>query len=85
MSMISRYKRPGGFVQLLSLIETSTAAKKEKFLEIVRSESESWANAIEQRVLTIPADEGYGSKGFPAWGIPGGATLQFTLECLKIA
>lgn len=39
----------------------------------------------EQRVLTIPADEGYGSKGFPAWGIPGGATLQFTLECLKIA
>ncbi|MAV92028.1 MAG: hypothetical protein CL676_11465 [Bdellovibrionaceae bacterium] len=53
MSMISRYKRPGGFVQLLSLIETSTAAKKEKFLEIVRSESESWANAIEQRVLTM--------------------------------
>lgn len=53
MSMISRYKRPGGFVQLLSLIETSSAAKKEKFLEIVRSESESWANAIEQRVLTM--------------------------------
>tara|TARA_B110001452_G_scaffold22147_1_gene17751 strand:+ start:1404 stop:2561 length:1158 start_codon:yes stop_codon:yes gene_type:complete len=39
----------------------------------------------EKRLLTIPADEGYGAKGFPAWGIPPGATLQFTLECLKIA
>jgi len=38
----------------------------------------------EERKLTIPADEGYGAKGFPAWGIPPGATLEFTLECLKI-
>ena len=39
----------------------------------------------EERKLTIPAEEGYGAKGFPAWGIPPGATLEFTLECLKIA
>merc|ERR1739845_203471 len=38
----------------------------------------------EVRELLIPADEGYGEDGFPAWGIPGGATLNFTLECLKI-
>eukprot|EP00929_Paragymnodinium_shiwhaense_P106454 TRINITY_DN7187_c1_g1_i1.p2 TRINITY_DN7187_c1_g1~~TRINITY_DN7187_c1_g1_i1.p2 ORF type:complete len:185 (+),score=45.34 TRINITY_DN7187_c1_g1_i1:65-619(+) len=38
----------------------------------------------EQRMLVIPAEEGYGPKGFPAWGIPPGAVLEFTLECLKI-
>ena len=38
----------------------------------------------ELRMLEIPADEGYGDGGFPAWGIPAGATLQFTLECLQI-
>jgi peptidylprolyl isomerase len=38
----------------------------------------------EVRELLIPASEGYGSKGFPAWGIPPGGTLNFTLECLKI-
>merc|ERR1719473_390912 len=38
----------------------------------------------ETRKLLIPGDEGYGANGFPAWGIPAGATLEFTLECLKI-
>eukprot|EP00929_Paragymnodinium_shiwhaense_P106455 TRINITY_DN7187_c1_g2_i1.p1 TRINITY_DN7187_c1_g2~~TRINITY_DN7187_c1_g2_i1.p1 ORF type:complete len:341 (+),score=86.59 TRINITY_DN7187_c1_g2_i1:101-1123(+) len=38
----------------------------------------------EIRELLIPADEAYGSKGFPAWGIGPGSTLNFTLECLSI-
>lgn len=38
----------------------------------------------EVRELLIPAHEGYGNSGFPAWGIPPGGTLNFTLECLKI-
>ncbi|CAE8628856.1 unnamed protein product, partial [Polarella glacialis] len=38
----------------------------------------------EERLLVIPAAEGYGAGGFPAWGIPPGGTLEFTLECLKI-
>ena len=38
----------------------------------------------EERKLTIPADEGYGVAGFPAWGIPPNGTLEFTLEVLKI-
>ena len=38
----------------------------------------------EKRQLTIPAHEGYGAGGFPAWGIPPNGTLFFTLECLKI-
>merc|ERR1712160_116901 len=39
----------------------------------------------EGRELLIPAAEGYGAQGFPAWGIPPGGTLNFTLECLVIA
>jgi len=38
----------------------------------------------EVRLLEIPAHEGYGKGGFPAWGIPPGGTLFFTLECLSI-
>uniref|UniRef100_A0A0G4H779 peptidylprolyl isomerase n=1 Tax=Chromera velia CCMP2878 TaxID=1169474 RepID=A0A0G4H779_9ALVE len=39
----------------------------------------------EVRKLRIPHDEGYGSRGFPAWGIPPMATLLFEIEVLKIA
>ena len=38
----------------------------------------------EERKLTIPAHEGYGAAGFPAWGIPPNGTLEFTLEVLEI-
>merc|ERR1740121_2216731 len=38
----------------------------------------------EVRKLSIPAHEGYGSKGFPAWGIPPGGGLDFTIEVLSI-
>jgi len=30
------------------------------------------------------SEEGDGKGGFPAWGIPPGGTLEFTLECLEI-
>merc|ERR1719384_497139 len=36
-----------------------------------------------KRELIIPADEGYGAKGFPAWGIPPGGTLNFTSRILR--
>jgi len=38
----------------------------------------------EVRLLEIPAVEGYGPGGFPAWGIPPNATLQFEIEVLSI-
>ena len=38
----------------------------------------------EERELIIPAHEGYGADGFPAWGIPPGGTLNFTIEVLSI-
>ena len=31
----------------------------------------------EERKLVIPADEGYGAGGFPAWNIPANATLEW--------
>ena len=36
------------------------------------------------RKLDIPAKEGYGAKGFPAWGIPENGGLLFTIEVLSI-
>lgn len=38
----------------------------------------------EVREAKIPANEGYGEGGFPAWGIPPGGTLLFQIEVLKI-
>jgi len=35
--------------------------------------------------LRMTPDYGYGSGGFPAWGIPPNATLEFEVEILKIA
>ena len=43
------------------------------------------ACAGETRQVIIPAHEGYGAAGFPAWGIPPGGTLDFTLEVLSIS
>ena len=39
---------------------------------------------LQVRNIVIPAAEGYGAGGFPAWGIPAGATLNFEIEVLKI-
>jgi len=38
----------------------------------------------ETRQLLIPPTEGYGREGFPRWGIPPNATLDFTIEVLQI-
>merc|ERR1719235_468076 len=38
----------------------------------------------EVRKLRIPPGEGYGDSGFPAWGIPAKAELEFELEVLDI-
>ncbi|MEK6556642.1 MAG: FliG C-terminal domain-containing protein [Bdellovibrionota bacterium] len=53
MSMISRYQKPGGFVQLLQLIETCGKAKQENFLNIIEKESPRWAVVIKQKMLSL--------------------------------
>jgi hypothetical protein len=53
MSSLSRYKRSGGFFQLLSLIETFGPQKREKFIEMIEQESPVWAKALREKILTI--------------------------------
>lgn len=53
MSMLSRYKKKGGFVQLLNLIETSGGEKRDKFLKLIEEEDPRWAEAIKQKMITI--------------------------------
>ena len=43
------------------------------------------ASVGETRKLNIPAAEGYGAQGFPAWGIPPNGALFFEIEVLSIA
>ena len=52
-SLLVRYKRPGGFLQLVKLIEGFGKDKKEKFLSILEQEDPNWAGAIESKLLTV--------------------------------
>ncbi len=38
----------------------------------------------ETRTLTVPSHLAYGDNGIPQAGIPGGATLHFTVELIEI-
>ncbi len=51
--MLNRYKKPKGFVQLLQLIETSTKDKRDRFLDLINEESEPWAEALKQKMITL--------------------------------
>ncbi len=52
MSVLARYRKPGGFKQLLQLIETSQPVKQQKLLEAVEKEDPSWANLIREKKIT---------------------------------
>lgn len=53
MGMLDRYKKKGGFVQLLNLIETSGKQKQEQFLSLIGQESPVWEEAIRQKSLSL--------------------------------
>lgn len=53
MSTLDRYRKAGGFVQLLNLIETSGPAKAEKFLKLIAEESPVWEAEIRKKALSI--------------------------------
>jgi hypothetical protein len=53
MSMISRYQKSGGFLQLLQLIETCGKQKQDNFLGMIEKEDVRWAHAIREKMLTI--------------------------------
>lgn len=53
MSMIDRYRKKGGFVQLLNLIETTGKEKQEKFLKMIADESPVWEAEVRKRLLSV--------------------------------
>ncbi|AHI05107.1 hypothetical protein BDW_02995 [Bdellovibrio bacteriovorus W] len=53
MGMLDRYKKKGGFSQLLQLLETSPLTKREQFLGLIGGESPAWEEALRKRILTI--------------------------------
>lgn len=53
MGMIDRYKKKGGFVQLLNLIETSAEKKQEQFLGLISQESAAWEQELKTKKLNV--------------------------------
>ena len=53
MSAIARFKKKGGFLQLLKLVETSGIKKQEKFLHLIEDESPLWAQTVKDKMLTF--------------------------------
>jgi hypothetical protein len=51
--MLDRYRKPGGFVQLLALIETCHQPKQEKLLEIIAQEDRRWSETVRSKMLSI--------------------------------
>ena len=51
--MVSRYKKDGGFVQLVQLIESCEEVKRKSFLRMIESENLTWARAIKMKMLTM--------------------------------
>lgn len=53
MGMIDRYKKSGGFYQLLELIETCGPTKQEKLLSLVTQEAPNWGEALKAKMLSM--------------------------------
>ncbi len=53
MSALARYRKPGGFKQLLTLVETSVPSKQKTLMGIVEKEDPRWAKEIQKRLLTF--------------------------------
>lgn len=53
MGMLDRYKKTGGFNQLLTLLETCGQQKQQRFLEIIREEDPRWADALVAKMIDI--------------------------------
>jgi hypothetical protein len=53
MGMLDRYKKKGGFIQLLNLIETSAGKKQEQFLGLISQESPAWEQELKTKRLNV--------------------------------
>jgi flagellar motor switch protein FliG len=53
MSMLSRFRKQGGFSQLLTLIETCDPIKQKNLLHLVGVEDPGWAHLVKIKCLTV--------------------------------
>lgn len=53
MGMLDRYRKKGGFIQLLNLIETTGKEKAEKFLKMIAEESPVWESEIRKKMISL--------------------------------
>ena len=53
MELLRRYQKPGGFLQLVQLIETCAPAKQEKLLGSIEQENGCWAEEVRNKILSI--------------------------------
>ncbi|MGE0632653.1 MAG: FliG C-terminal domain-containing protein [Pseudobdellovibrionaceae bacterium] len=52
MSLLSRYRKSGGFAQLVQLIESCDATKRAEILALVGVEDPGWAVLARKKILT---------------------------------
>lgn len=53
MSMLNRFRKQGGFQQLLTLIETCDPSKQKNLLHLVGVEDPGWAHLVKVKCLTL--------------------------------
>jgi hypothetical protein len=53
MGMLDRYKKKGGFLQLLNLLETSPTAKREHLLSLINQENQNWETELRRKILSF--------------------------------
>lgn len=53
MGMVDRYKKAGGFLQLVQVIETCGVKKREQFMNIIVVENPGWADALNQKCISF--------------------------------
>lgn len=53
MAMVDRYKKAGGFIQLLQVIETCGPKKREQLMTIIKQETPKWAEALDLKMLSF--------------------------------
>ena len=52
-SMLSRFRKPGGFQQLLTLMESCDQQKKQNLLQLVGTEDPGWAHLVKAKSLSF--------------------------------
>jgi flagellar motor switch protein FliG len=53
MSMLNRFRKPGGFQQLLLLLETCEPGKQQSLMKLLGSEDPGWAHLVKLKSLSF--------------------------------